>query len=96
MQTNAQVRKQTPELSDAALGRYVQDVTRRLARVATGPKYPYTVAVADSREINAFALPGGPVWIHRGVLEKRPTNRKSRACWRTRSPISPAVTPPDS
>ena len=69
-QTNAQVRKQTPELSDAALGRYVQDVTRRLARVATGPKYPYTVAVADSREINAFALPGGPVWIHRGVLEK--------------------------
>ena len=69
-QTNAQVRKQTPELSDAAVVRYVRDVTRRLARAATGPKYPYSVAVADSREINAFALPGGPVWIHRGVLEK--------------------------
>jgi predicted Zn-dependent protease len=69
-QANAQVRKETPEVSDAAVVRYVRDVTGRLARVATGPKYPYSVAVADSRQINAFALPGGPMWIHRGVLEK--------------------------
>ena len=34
------------------------------------PKYPYSLAVADRPEINAFALPGGPVWIHRGVLSK--------------------------
>jgi predicted Zn-dependent protease len=69
-QTHAQIRKQTPEVTDPAVVRYVRDVTRRLARAADGPKYPYSVAVADSREINAFALPGGPVWIHRGVLEK--------------------------
>ena len=69
-ETNAQVRAQTPVVSDAALVRYVRDVTGRLARAATGPKYPYSVTVADTREINAFALPGGPVWIHRGVIEK--------------------------
>jgi predicted Zn-dependent protease len=69
-QANAQVRSQTREVTDAQVVRYVRDVTRRLARAASGPKYPYSVAVADTREINAFALPGGPVWIHRGVLEK--------------------------
>ena len=69
-QVNAQVRNETPQITDAAVVHYVRDVSGRLARAATGPKYPYSVAVSDSRDINAFALPGGPVWIHRGVLEK--------------------------
>lgn len=69
-QANAQFRKETPELTDAATVRYVRDLTRRLSRVAAGPKYPYSVAIANTREINAVALPGGPVWIHRGVLEQ--------------------------
>lgn len=69
-EANAQFRKETPELTDAATVRYVRDVTRRLARVANGPKYPYTVAVANTHQINALALPGGPIWIHRGVLEQ--------------------------
>ena len=69
-QANAQFRKETPELTDAVTVRYVRALTRRLSRVATGPKYPYSVAIADTREINAVALPGGPIWIHRGVLEQ--------------------------
>ena len=69
-QANAQYRKETPELTDAATVRYVRDVTRRLSRVTSGPKYPYSVAVANTRHINAVALPGGPIWIHRGVLEQ--------------------------
>jgi predicted Zn-dependent protease len=47
---------------------YVAGVGRRLAGRARGPKYPYSFSVADYREINAFALPGGPVWIHRGII----------------------------
>jgi len=69
-EANAQFRKESPELKDATVARYVRDVGARLARVATGPKYPYSVAIVDSRDINAVALPGGPIWIHRGVLEK--------------------------
>jgi predicted Zn-dependent protease len=69
-QANAQYRKETPELTDAATVRYVRDLTRRLSRVANGPRYPYSVAVANTRDINAVALPGGPIWIHRGVLEQ--------------------------
>jgi predicted Zn-dependent protease len=69
-QANAQFRKETPELKDPAVAHYVSDVGRRLARAATGPKYPYSFTIADTRDINALALPGGPVWIYRGVLEK--------------------------
>jgi predicted Zn-dependent protease len=67
-EANAQVRKTTAELRDPQVTAYVARVGQRLARVAPGAKYPYTFSVADSREINAFSLPGGPVWINRGVL----------------------------
>lgn len=67
-QANRQVRKEVPELRDAAAASYVRSVGQRLTRVAPGPKYPYSFSIADYREINAFALPGGPIWIHRGVL----------------------------
>jgi beta-barrel assembly-enhancing protease len=68
-QAQAQMRKEVPALHDAAVTAYVNDVAKRLVRVAPGPKYPYSFTVADTREINAFALPGGSVWIHRGVLQ---------------------------
>jgi predicted Zn-dependent protease len=67
-EANAQVRKEVPELRDAAVTAYVRGIVRRLVQVAPGPRYPYTVSVANSRGINAVALPGGPVWINRGVL----------------------------
>jgi predicted Zn-dependent protease len=67
-QTNAQVRKETPEVRDAQVTGYIRSIGRRLVEQASGPKYPYSFAVADYGEINAFALPGGPVWVHRGVL----------------------------
>jgi predicted Zn-dependent protease len=65
---NAQVRKQTAELRDLYVTAYITRIGRRLARAAPGAKYPYSFAVADYREINAFSLPGGPVWLNRGVL----------------------------
>jgi predicted Zn-dependent protease len=67
-EANAQVRKQTAELRDPQVTAYIARVGQRLARAAPGATYPYTFSVADYREINAFSLPGGPVWINRGVL----------------------------
>jgi predicted Zn-dependent protease len=63
-----QVAAQVPELTDKAVVSYVSDIGKRLAARATGPKYPYSFRVANYRELNAFALPGGPVWIHRGII----------------------------
>jgi predicted Zn-dependent protease len=68
-QANAQVRKQVTELRDAETTEYVRGIGRRLVVYAGGPKYPYSFSVADHRELNAFALPGGPVWVHRGILQ---------------------------
>jgi predicted Zn-dependent protease len=67
---NKQIREQVPELRDNTIVSYVRDVGTRLVRVAPGAKYPYSFSVADLPEINAFSLPGGPVWIHRGVLAR--------------------------
>jgi predicted Zn-dependent protease len=67
-QANAKAKKELPELRDAEVAAYVRSIAARLVRVAPGPKYPYTFSVVNYREINAFALPGGPVWLHRGVL----------------------------
>jgi beta-barrel assembly-enhancing protease len=67
-QAQTEVRKQVPEVTDAAVRSYVAGLGRRLAARTSGPKYPYSFTVANYREINAFALPGGPVWIHRGAM----------------------------
>jgi predicted Zn-dependent protease len=68
-QANADTRKQLAALSDAEVRSYVRSIGARLARAASGPRYPYSFTVANYREINAFALPGGPIWINRGVLQ---------------------------
>src|SRR5438552_17446460 len=65
---NAQVHKQTAELRDAQVTTFITHIGQRLAKAAPGAKYPYSFAIVDYREINAFSLPGGPVWINRGVL----------------------------
>lgn len=67
-EANANTRKQVPELADADVRAYIRGIGARLAKAATGPNYPYSFHVANYRELNAFALPGGPVWINRGVL----------------------------
>jgi predicted Zn-dependent protease len=68
-----QVRGQVLELTDRQTREYVRSVGRRLAARAGGPKYPYSFSVANYRELNAFALPGGPVWIHRGIIHAAAT-----------------------
>jgi predicted Zn-dependent protease len=63
------VRRQVPELRDRVVSNYVENIGRRLAARADGPRYPYSFDVANKRDINAFALPGGPIWIHRGAID---------------------------
>jgi predicted Zn-dependent protease len=67
-QADRQVRQQMAVMADPQTVAYVRALGQRLIKAAPGPKYPYSFSVADYREINAFALPGGPIWIHRGVL----------------------------
>jgi predicted Zn-dependent protease len=68
-QAQQEVRRQVPELRDSIVNNYIESVGRRIAAKADGPRYPYSFDVANRREINAFALPGGPIWVHRGAID---------------------------
>lgn len=65
--------RELPQVPDASVRAYVASIGRELAGFASGAPYPYSFSTADYRELNAFAVPGGPVWINRGVLEAADT-----------------------
>lgn len=65
---HAQMGREVVSIGDRTVARYLRALGERLGRVAPGPKYPYRFSVVDDRTINAVALPGGSIWIHRGVL----------------------------
>jgi predicted Zn-dependent protease len=53
---------------DEALQGYVNEIGQRIARVSHRPELQYTFTVLDTQDINAFALPGGYVYITRGIM----------------------------
>jgi predicted Zn-dependent protease len=53
---------------DSAVQRYVSDLGLRLAAVSERPDLPWTFRVLDDPTVNAFALPGGFIYITRGIL----------------------------
>lgn len=68
-QSAAEAERQLPMLRDSRIQGYVEQVGRRLAANAPGPKFPYTFQVVNASDLNAFALPGGPVYVTRGMIE---------------------------
>jgi predicted Zn-dependent protease len=67
----AQVRKQMQVVKDPFLSDYVSRVGRRLANTseARASGFPFTFEVVADPSINAFALPGGPMFINTGLLK---------------------------
>ena len=65
----AQVEKQMPIVTDPTINQYIQRLGQRLVAVAPGPEYPYTFKVVNQKEINAFALPGGPIYVNLGTIQ---------------------------
>ncbi len=67
-QSDAQIRQEMGMVQDAALQQYVDRVARPLALASERPNLPWTFAVVDSPAVNAFALPGGYIYVTRGIL----------------------------
>jgi predicted Zn-dependent protease len=63
-----QILQQYGRYDDEQLQQYVDSVGQRIARVSHRPNLQYTFTVLDSNEVNAFALPGGYVYITRGIM----------------------------
>jgi len=65
-----QVYKQMPVLPDSSpITQYVRQLGERLTAVAPGYRWPYNFHVANVAEVNAFALPGGTVFVNLGTIQ---------------------------
>lgn len=68
-QEGAKVDQTMPLVTDPELNRYIQNLGAKLVAKAPGPKYPYTFKIVNQSEINAFAIPGGPIHINLGTIQ---------------------------
>jgi Zn-dependent protease with chaperone function len=69
----AEVRAQFPVIENEAIAKYFSALGDRLVAVAPkeldNPAFKYSFTPVNMKEINAFALPGGPMFIHRGLFD---------------------------
>jgi Zn-dependent protease with chaperone function len=69
----AEVRQQYPIIEDEQIQRYLTAMGDRLVAAAppelNNPIYEYSFTPVNFKEINAFALPGGPMFVHRGMFD---------------------------
>jgi beta-barrel assembly-enhancing protease len=68
-QSAVQAERQLRLLNDANLNRYLNRIVGRLAAQAPGARYPYSIKAVNAAEVNAFSLPGGPMYVNRGLVE---------------------------
>lgn len=68
-QSALEVERQLPILTNTAVNASVNAVGSRLAASIPGAKFPYQFKVVDVSDINAFALPGGYMYLNRGLIE---------------------------
>jgi beta-barrel assembly-enhancing protease len=65
----AEINRQLPIVNDAAVNRYINDLGRSIAR--HGPRrIGYQFFVVNAEQINAFAVPGGYIYVNRGLVEQ--------------------------
>ena len=67
-ESDAQVKAEMGVYDDQALQQYVSRVGLQLAKLSERPNLPWQFTVVDQPAINAFALPGGFIYITRGIL----------------------------
>jgi Zn-dependent protease with chaperone function len=72
-EASREVEKQLPILGDDGVDDYVERVGQRLAEAIPAefrhPEFRYSFDVVNVRDINAFALPGGPMYVNRGMIQ---------------------------
>src|SRR5574341_459968 len=67
-QLAAEVDRSAPIINDPMITEYVNRIAQNLV-LHSDSKVPFTIKVIDSDDVNAFALPGGFLYVNRGLLE---------------------------
>lgn len=65
-----QINSQLPIVSDPELNRYINVLGDELARTTSRADLDWRFYIVDSREVNAFAVPGGFIYVNRGLIER--------------------------
>ena len=66
----AEVNRQLPIVEDATIDRYINELGTRIQEQPGTRDIPYTFYVVNIEQVNAFAIPGGHVYINRGLIER--------------------------
>ncbi len=67
-QAASEIRRQVQVVQDERLQSYIRDLGRRLGSQPDAGEWPFEFTVINEPSINAFALPGGPIFIHSGLI----------------------------
>ena len=65
-----QINAQLPIVQDPELNRYINVLGDSIARLTSRGDLDWHFFIVDSREVNAFAVPGGFIYINRGLIER--------------------------
>lgn len=65
---DAAIRQKMPVVSDAALQERIDAIGNRVATVSDRQDLPYHFAVVGEEDLNAFAIPGGYVYVNDGLM----------------------------
>ncbi len=68
-QNAAEINAQLPIVTDPAVSAYIQDLGQSIARRTSRSDLDWHFYVINTRQVNAFALPGGYVYVNRGLIE---------------------------
>jgi predicted Zn-dependent protease len=69
-QYSAQVNQQLPIVTDPELHRYINVLGDSIAKLADDRQLDWSFFIVDSKEVNAFAIPGGFIYVNRGLIER--------------------------
>jgi predicted Zn-dependent protease len=69
-QISASINSRVPLVQDVPLTLYVNDLGNLIARHSGRPNLQYHFYIVDTDAVNAFALPGGYVYVDRGLIER--------------------------
>jgi predicted Zn-dependent protease len=69
----AEINKQLPIVRDPEINRYINVLGDSLARTTSRADLDWQFYIVDSPEVNAFAVPGGFIYINRGLIERATT-----------------------
>jgi predicted Zn-dependent protease len=63
-----QVEQQQPVIHNSEINGYLTAIGQKLAHTKYAGEYPYTFGLVADKNINAFSLPGGPVYVNTGLI----------------------------